>query len=156
MANPLRVVYLDQSYALIDRDQTLLENMQSANPDLEYQILRQQLGHFLFFEEAIHKPAAVLSGGEMARLAIAVISISKIDLLVLDEPTNHLDWDTVQQMVAGLNRFEGAMWIISHDLEFLNQVNVTQAYKLQNCTLQATHHLPDEPEAFYQEVLNQL
>ncbi|MBD2462472.1 ABC-F family ATP-binding cassette domain-containing protein [Oscillatoria sp. FACHB-1407] len=152
-ANPMRVVYLDQSYALIDRHQTLLENMRSANPDLDYQVLRQQLGHFLFFEDAIHKPAAVLSGGELARLAIALISISTIDLLVLDEPTNNLDWDTVQQMVTGLNRFEGAMWIISHDLEFLSQVSVTQAYTLQNCTLHAMHHLPNEPDAFYQEVL---
>ncbi len=150
----MRVVYLDQSYALVDRNKTILENMQAANPSLDYRLLRQQLGHFLFFMDEVNKPTAVLSGGEMARLAIALISISEIDLLVLDEPTNNLDQETVDYIVDGLNDFQGAILAISHDLDFLSRIEITQAFKVQHCKLQPTIHLPNEPEHFYRELFD--
>ncbi|MEH2038525.1 ATP-binding cassette domain-containing protein [Nostoc sp.] len=65
----MKTVYLDQTYKLVNRRCTILENMQAANPDLSYQLLRQQLGHFLFKYDDVHKSASVLSGGELARLA---------------------------------------------------------------------------------------
>ncbi|MBD0314762.1 MAG: ABC-F family ATP-binding cassette domain-containing protein, partial [Microcoleus sp. T3-bin5] len=93
----MNVVYLDQTYELVNRDFTILENIEAANPGLEYQLIRQQLGHFLFFNDDVYKSASVLSGGELARLALAMLGISKIDLLILDEPTNNLDIPTVEQ-----------------------------------------------------------
>ncbi len=65
----MKAVYLDQTYELVNRQYTILENMQAANPHLSYQLLRQQLGHFLFKYDDVHKSASVLSGGELARLA---------------------------------------------------------------------------------------
>jgi ATPase subunit of ABC transporter with duplicated ATPase domains len=59
----MRTVCLDQSYEFVDRTQTVLESMQRANPALNYQLLRQQLGHFLFFNDDVHKSASVLSAG---------------------------------------------------------------------------------------------
>jgi ATPase subunit of ABC transporter with duplicated ATPase domains len=150
----MKIMYLDQSYALVDRTQTLLENMQQANSVLSYQLLRQQLGHFLFFNDDVYKSASVLSGGELARLAIAMITISELDLLILDEPTNNLDIPTVEQMVAALNDYPGALWVISHDLDFLSQIGITRSFHLKQQTLQPTVYLPRERSHYYTELLN--
>lgn len=152
-ASAMQAVYLDQTYELVNRRYTILENMQASNPNLSYQLLRQQLGHFLFKYDEVHKSASVLSGGELARLAIAMISISKIDLLILDEPTNNLDIETVEQMVVGINDYQGALWVISHDLDFLSRINITQSFKLKEQALQMTTYLPNTPEEYYRELL---
>lgn len=149
----MKTVYLDQSYELVDRAQTVLENMQRANPALNYQLLRQQLGHFLFFNDEVHKSASVLSGGELARLAIAMITVSKLDLLVLDEPTNNLDITTVEQMVEALNGYQGALWVISHGLDFLSQINITRSFQIKHQTLQQTVYLPREQLNYHNELL---
>jgi ATPase subunit of ABC transporter with duplicated ATPase domains len=153
LAAEMKAIYLDQSYELVNREQTIMENMQTANPDLSYQLLRQQLGHFLFKYDDVNKKASVLSGGELARLAIAIISISEIDLLILDEPTNNLDIETVDQIVKGINEYQGALWVISHDLDFLSRVNITQAYKIKNQSLEIMSYLPSEIDKYYQELL---
>ena len=149
----MKTVYLDQHYALINRSQTVLENMHYANPQLAYQLLRQQLGHFLFFNNDVDKPASVLSGGELARLAIAMITISEIDLLILDEPTNNLDIETTDQMVEGLTQYEGALIVISHDLDFLSRIEIARSFKLSKDFLQPTSALPQEKSAYYRELL---
>ncbi|MDM9384205.1 ABC-F family ATP-binding cassette domain-containing protein [Chlorogloeopsis sp. ULAP01] len=150
----MKTVYLDQTYALINREKTILENMQAANSSLNYQLLRQQLGHFLFKYDDVNKSASVLSGGELARLALAMISISEIDLLILDEPTNNLDIETVNQLVEGINEYQGTLWVISHDLDFLSRINITKAFKLSQQVMQMTTYLPEESEQYYQELLN--
>jgi ATPase subunit of ABC transporter with duplicated ATPase domains len=153
LAPVMKAIYLDQTYELVNRHYTILENMQAANPNLNYQLLRQQLGHFLFKYDEVNKSASVLSGGELARLAIAMIGISEIDLLILDEPTNNLDIQTVEQMVVGINDYQGAIWVISHDLDFLRRINITQSFKLKGQGLQMTTYLPSTPEQYYQELL---
>lgn len=152
----MNVVYLDQTYELVNRDFRILENMQAANPGLEYQLIRQQLGHFLFFNDEVYKSASVLSGGELARLALAMLGISKIDLLILDEPTNNLDIPTVEQMVEAVNEYHGALWVISHDLDFLSRIQITDSYWLRDRTLQRTNYLPDETEKYYEELVDRL
>jgi ATPase subunit of ABC transporter with duplicated ATPase domains len=157
----LNVVYLDQTYELVNRDLTILENMQASNPELEYQLIRQQLGHFLFFNDEVYKSASVLSGGELARLALAMISICEIDWLILDEPTNNLDITTVDQMVEAVNEYHGALWVISHDLDFLSRIRITDSYKLRDWrshaegdrTIQRTNYLPHEMENYYEELV---
>lgn len=149
----MRTVYLDQSYELVDRSQTMLQNMQRANPALNYQLLRQQLGHFLFFNDDVHKAASVLSGGELVRLAIAMITISDIDLLILDEPINNLDITTVDQMVEALNNYHNALWVISHDLDFLSRINITRSFQLAHQRLQATRYLPIERSHYHKDLL---
>ncbi|MDF5710402.1 MAG: ABC-F family ATP-binding cassette domain-containing protein [Nostoc sp. S4] len=153
LAPAMKAIYLDQTYQLVNQRYTILENMQAANPNLCYQLLRQQLGHFLFKDDEVNKSASVLSGGELARLAIAMISISEIDLLILDEPTNNLDIQTVEQIVVGINDYQGAIWVISHDLDFLSRINITQSFKLKDQALQITTYLPSTPQEYYQELL---
>lgn len=153
IASNMNVVYLDQTYKLVNLNLTVIENMQLSNPNLNYQLHRQQLGHFLFFNDDVYKPALALSGGELARLAIAMISIADIDLLILDEPTNNLDIDTINQMVDGLNDFQGALWVISHDIDFKSRIEIMQAYQIKNCQLQPLNNLPKNTERYYQELL---
>lgn len=153
ISSTMKVVYLDQTYELVQRNQTVLENMQQANPDLNYQLIRQQLGHFLFFNDDVYKLASILSGGELARLAIAMISITAIDWLILDEPTNNLDVETVNHIIDGINEFQGALWVISHDIDFLSRIGIKQAYKISNCQLQPLINQPENAEQFYQELL---
>ncbi|WP_313898149.1 ATP-binding cassette domain-containing protein [Nodosilinea sp. LEGE 07298] len=153
LADPLKVVYLDQTYGLIDRRHSVLGNMQATNSALSYQHLRQQLGHFLFFDQAVDKPASVLSGGELARLALAMISIAAIDLLILDEPTNNLDVETVETMIGAINDYRGALWVIAHDLDFLSQIKIDRAFQLKHQTLQPMNALPQATEAYGQELL---
>jgi ATPase subunit of ABC transporter with duplicated ATPase domains len=138
----------------VDRQKTVLENMQQANPRLNYQVLRQQLGNFLFSNDEVHKSASVLSGGELARLALAIVGISEIDLLVLDEPTNNLDIETVDQIVEALDDYQGALLVISHDLGFLSRINITKALKLKDKVLQSTLHLPSATQEYHRELLN--
>ncbi|MEH2247363.1 ribosomal protection-like ABC-F family protein [Nostoc sp.] len=154
LAPAMKAVYLDQTYELVNRQYTIMENMQAANPHLSYQLLRQQLGHFLFKYDDVHKSASVVSGGELARLALAMISISQIDLLILDEPTNNLDIETVEQMVVSINDYQGALWVISHNIDFLSRINITQGFKLREQTLQMTIYLPSTPEQYYRELLD--
>jgi ATPase subunit of ABC transporter with duplicated ATPase domains len=150
----LQWVCLDQTYALIDRQHTVLGNMQRANAELSQALLRQQLGHFLFRQDRVYQAAAGLSGGELARLAIAMISVSAIDFLILDEPTNNLDIPTVDQMVEAVNAYRGALLVISHDLDFLERIGITQSWKLQSQALTPTTYLPQEPENYYLEILD--
>jgi ATPase subunit of ABC transporter with duplicated ATPase domains len=103
----------------------------------------------------VYKFASVLSGGELARLAIAMITISELDLLILDEPTNNLDVATVDQMVEALNEYQGALWIISHDLDFLSRIHITRSFHLKQQTLQQTIYLPEERLEYHDELLKQ-
>jgi ATPase subunit of ABC transporter with duplicated ATPase domains len=153
IASQMKAVYLDQTYEFVNREITVLENIQDANPDLNYQLLRQQLGHFLFFNDDVYKNASVLSGGELARLAVAMITVSEIDCLILDEPTNNLDVETINHIVDGLNEFQGALWVISHDIDFLSRIRIMQAYQIKNHQLQLLIHQPNDVERYYQELI---
>ena len=108
----------------------------------------------MFFNDDVHKSAAVLSGGELARLAIALITISQLDLLILDEPTNNLDMVTVDQLVEALSHYQGALWVISHDLDFLSRIGITHSFRLKNAKLQQTNYLPEVRSRYYKELLS--
>lgn len=88
---------------------------------LEPQV-RSKLGQFGFSRDKSEVPVKQLSGGEKARLNFCLLSIEKPHLLILDEPTNHLDVDAREALVQGLNQFEGAVLLISHDPHLVSLV----------------------------------
>jgi ATP-binding cassette subfamily F protein 3 len=103
----------------LNGDLTPVDVLGKMRPQLSLQELRTKLGGFgLSAEKALTKIVS-LSGGERARLMLAVASLDSPNLLILDEPTNHLDVDAREQLLAALNDFEGAVVLISHDRRLL-------------------------------------
>jgi ATPase subunit of ABC transporter with duplicated ATPase domains len=73
------------------------------------------LGSFLFSGDDAMKPAAVLSGGEKTRLALAILVVSSANVLLLDEPTNNLDPASREEVLAAIRAYEGAIVLVTHD-----------------------------------------
>jgi ATPase subunit of ABC transporter with duplicated ATPase domains len=104
---------------VIDGDRTIFQTLEAAFPQAGQAPLRALAGCFGFSGDDIEKKCRVLSGGEKARLAMALILFDPPNFLVLDEPTNHLDIATKQMLIEALANFEGTMLFVSHDRHFL-------------------------------------
>ena len=111
----LKVGYFAQEHETLDTSRTVLENMQSAAPQLTDTEARSVLGSFLFSGDDTSKPAAVLSGGEKTRLALASLIVSSANVLLLDEPTNNLDPASREEVLRAIRTYEGAIVLVSHD-----------------------------------------
>ena len=94
---------------------------QSREPGNE-QALRGFLGGFNFSGEMVRQPVGTMSGGEKARLVLAMMVWQRPNLLLLDEPTNHLDLVTREALAVALNEFEGTLMLVSHDRALLRSV----------------------------------
>ncbi|RKN03904.1 ABC-F family ATP-binding cassette domain-containing protein [Streptomyces radicis] len=111
----LKLGYYAQEHETLDADRTVLENMRSAAPDMDMVDIRKTLGSFLFSGDDVDKPAAVLSGGEKTRLALATLVVSSANVLLLDEPTNNLDPASREEILGALRGFTGAVVLVTHD-----------------------------------------
>ena len=111
----LKIGYYAQEHETLDVERTVLENMQSAAPQLTDTEARSVLGSFLFSGEDAHKPAKVLSGGEKTRLALASLVVSSANVLLLDEPTNNLDPASREEVLAAIRSYEGAVFALEPD-----------------------------------------
>ena len=128
-----KTALLNQDLSIIKNELSVLENIQlfNSNNILEGD-LRIRLARFLFFKEAVFKKAGVLSGGEKMRLALACLlaTDNAPELLILDEPTNNLDLNSLNEMVAALRDFKGALLVVSHDIDFLAEIEVELEMKI--------------------------
>ncbi|MBN1617934.1 ABC-F family ATP-binding cassette domain-containing protein [Candidatus Dojkabacteria bacterium] len=125
--------YVDQKYDLVDLSLSVIDNMKSNYPDMTYQQIRTKLGNVGFHDLlSISEVAKDLSGGELARLAFAMVTGSNIELLILDEPTNNLDDDTINVIKKALIDYEGSLVVVSHDSSFLDAVGVTRHFEIIN------------------------
>ncbi len=111
--------FAQHSMDLLDGDDTVFETLDKAFPQAGQGTLRTLAGCFGFSGDDIDKTCRVLSGGEKARLVMAMMLFDPPNFLVLDEPTNHLDMATKEMLVAALAGFEGTMLFVSHDRHFL-------------------------------------
>ncbi|QMW22844.1 ABC-F family ATP-binding cassette domain-containing protein [Sandaracinobacteroides saxicola] len=103
----------------LDRDDTPLEHLSRLMPAAKPSQVRAQLGRFGFAGDKALTKVGKLSGGERARLALALITRDAPHLLILDEPTNHLDVDAREALVQALNDYGGAVVVVSHDRHML-------------------------------------
>ncbi len=116
VSGKMRVGYFTQyQVEELDRDDTPLEHMTRMMKGMSPGAVRAQLGRFGFSGNKAITQVGKLSGGERARLALALITRDAPHMLILDEPTNHLDVDAREALVQALNAYDGAVVIVSHD-----------------------------------------
>jgi len=115
-ARKLVVGYFAQHQAEeLDTSVTPILTLQRLRPKLTVEQVRNQLGGFGFAQDKQNTLVGQLSGGERARLMLALATLDKPNLLILDEPTNHLDIDARNELLTALNDFDGAVILVSHD-----------------------------------------
>ena len=108
---------------LLEPDKTVWEMIIGRFPKASVGSLKSLAGAFGFPGEDVDKPCRVLSGGEKARVVLALMLYDPPNFLVLDEPTNHLDMDTKEMLMEALGGFEGTMLFVSHDRHFLRALS---------------------------------
>ena len=108
--------------ATLDPEKTVLDEVLSCAPGLREDEVRGILGSFMFRKDEIYKKTAVLSGGEKSRLNLIKFLVDPPNLLLMDEPTTHLDIHTVESLTLALERYEGTLVFISHDVHFIRQL----------------------------------
>ncbi len=104
---------------VLDGDRTIFQTLEDNFPQAGQAPLRALAGCFGFSGDDIEKKCRVLSGGEKARLVMAILLFDPPNFLVLDEPTNHLDIATKQMLIEALKDYAGTMLFVSHDRHFL-------------------------------------
>ena len=115
------VAYHKQEADDFDPERSVLENFYEE-AGMTVGESRSHLAKFLFTGEDVFKPVSGLSGGERAKLAMSLMTLSPANLLILDEPTNHLDIWSVDALIESLNRYDGTLLVVSHDRALLDAV----------------------------------
>ncbi|MGF3067270.1 ABC-F family ATP-binding cassette domain-containing protein [Facklamia sp. P12945] len=118
----VQIGYYDQNVNHLSGDVTVLETLWRAHDTTDEWKIRSILGSFLFSGETVEKKVSLLSGGEKARLALALLAADHDNTLLLDEPTNHLDIDSKEVLEEALINFNGTLLFVSHDRYFINRI----------------------------------
>ena len=111
----------NQSEAL-QLNKTALETLFAAVPDWTQTKVRSLLGSLGFSNDSVFKQVADLSGGEKARIALALIIVKPCNLLLLDEPTNHLDIPAKEMLEVAIRNYKGSLVVVSHDRYFISKI----------------------------------
>lgn len=131
LGTKLKIAYFDQTRAALEEDKPVYQNIGDGHDFVEIGGAKKHvmgyLQEFLFTPERARSPVRILSGGERARLLLARLFSQPTNLLVLDEPTNDLDLETLDLLEEKLQDYQGTLFLVSHDREFLNRV-VTRSF----------------------------
>ena len=152
LAKELHIGYFAQhQLELLRPDESPLQHLQSQHPGDTEQSLRNFLGGFGFVGDMATCPTAPFSGGEKARLALALLVSKAPNLLLLDEPTNHLDLDMRHALTLALQNYKGALVVVSHDRHLL-RATTDQLYLVNQGKVDL---FDDDLNAYRQWLLNQ-
>ena len=129
------VGYFPQDHTgAIAKGLTAVEWLHQFDPDAAKQDIHGLLGQMLFQGEEGYKPTEALSGGETARLLFCRLMLLKPNILVLDEPTNHLDLESINALNVALQKFEGTIFLVTHDEDLLDEVG-TRVWHFDGSTI---------------------
>ena len=115
--------YFPQDHrSLIAKGMSIFEWLYQWDPSVSNEEIRGLLGQMLFARDEANKRTDVLSGGEAARILFCKLMLQKPNVLVLDEPTNHLDLESINALNIALQRFQGTVFLVSHDHDLIDEV----------------------------------
>ena len=137
----IQLAYYDQQLGNVPMGKTLYDVISDLRPTWARGPIQGHLGRFGFSGDSVLRTTNMLSGGERARLALAVMMLSGANLLVLDEPTNHLDVESIETLEDAVERYDGTVLLVSHDRALLRAI-VTRVWVLHD------RHITDFPGTF--------
>jgi len=108
-----------QDLAQVPLDKTLYDAIGDLRPTWDRRLVQGHLGRFGFSGDEVQRRSETLSGGERARVALAMLMLSRANLLILDEPTNHLDVESIEALEDAIEEYSGTVLLVSHDRELL-------------------------------------
>ncbi|MGZ8413324.1 MAG: ATP-binding cassette domain-containing protein [Gemmatirosa sp.] len=140
------VAHYRQDLAQVPFGRTLYDVIQDLRPTWERRLVQGHLGRFGFSGDEVLRRADTLSGGERARVALAMMMLQKANLLILDEPTNHLDVESIEALEDALDGYDGTVLLVSHDRALLRALS-TQVWALHDGRV----HVFEQPFAEWEE-----
>ena len=115
----VRVAHYRQDLAQVPTDRSLYDLINDLRPSWGRGAIQGHLGRFGFSGDSVLRQAGTLSGGERARVALAMIMLSGANLLIFDEPTNHLDVESIEALEDAIDGYDGTVILVSHDRALL-------------------------------------
>ena len=127
----VRIGYYRQDFSTLDFNETVYNTLAKATIKCTEQELRSHASGFLITSEMLKNKVGSLSEGQKGLVAFAQIVLQKPGLLILDEPTNHINFRHIPIIARALDRYEGAMILVSHVPEFVKQIRIDQTLDLE-------------------------
>ena len=119
LGNAISVAYYRQDLTQVPTDRTLYEIINDLRPQWNRGQIQGHLGRFGFSGDMVKRKGGTLSGGERARVALAMLMLSGANLLIFDEPTNHLDVESIEALEDAIDEYNGTVLLVSHDRALL-------------------------------------
>ena len=131
IAPGVRVGYYRQDFSNLDFDKTVYQELAAVMEKQVEETLRSAAAAFLITGELVHAKIGTLSEGQKGLVAFARLMLLKPGLLILDEPTNHINFRHLPVIADALNRYEGAMVLVSHVPDFVSQIRIDEVLDLE-------------------------
>ena len=141
------VAYYQQDLGQVPADKTIFDIVADLRPKWTRGAVQNHLGTFGFSGDTVQRVAGSLSGGEKARVGLAMMALEEANLLVFDEPTNHLDVESIESLEESLEGYEGTIILVSHDRALLRNL-VTRVWSLERGRIEDVEGTFDDWEAF--------
>ncbi|MFH0818578.1 MAG: ATP-binding cassette domain-containing protein [Patescibacteria group bacterium] len=126
----VRVGYYRQDFSGLDYEKTPMQILEESKFDADLEKIYATAAHFFITSNFMHNPIGSLSEGQKGLLSYAQFVLQEPALLILDEPTNHINFRHLPVIAKALNNYEGAIVVVSHDQEFVNQLEIDHTIDL--------------------------